>query len=119
MTKMQRPRAIDSMRQAAAVPVTLPEEDPAEKYGFGQNQAPEVPYAPAGAPQRPRPEKPVRFTLDLDREQHRFLKTYAAGFDAKASEVMRALLDELRADEDLAARVRDRVWQSLVRRADT
>jgi hypothetical protein len=53
----------------------------------------------------------VRFTLDLDRPQHRFLKTYATEIEAHgASEVMRALLDELRDDPELASRVRDRVW---------
>lgn len=65
------------------------------------------------SPRRPRPEKPVRFTLDLDRDHHRFLKTYAADIEAKgASEVMRALLDELRDDPELAARVRTRVWEA-------
>jgi hypothetical protein len=32
---------------------------------------------------RPRPEKPVRFTLDLDRDHHRFLKHYATDIEAK------------------------------------
>ena len=67
----------------------------------------------AAQERRPRPEKPVRFTLDLDREHHRFLKTYAAEIEAKgAAEVMRALLDELRDDPELAARVRARVWEA-------
>ena len=62
--------------------------------------------------QRPRPRRsPSRFTLDLDRAHHQFLKEYAAEIEAKgASEVMRALLDELRDDPELAGRVRARVW---------
>jgi hypothetical protein len=60
--------------------------------------------------QRPRKEKPVRFTLDLDRDRHRFLKQHAVSLDADASQVLRALLDELRDDPALAGRVRDRIW---------
>ena len=69
---------------------------------------------PAAVPpsQRPKPPKPVRFTLDLDADRHRFLKGYADEIEAKgASQVMRALLDELQADPELAARVRTRVWE--------
>jgi len=67
---------------------------------------------PADTPRRPRPEKPVRFTLDLDRAHHQFLKEYAVQAEARgAAEVMRALLDELRDDPELAARVRTRIWQ--------
>ena len=65
------------------------------------------------APRRPRPEKPVRFTLDLDRARHKFLKNYATEIEARgASEIMRAMLDELRDDPELAARVRDRIWRA-------
>jgi hypothetical protein len=59
---------------------------------------------------RPRKEKPVRFTLDLDRDLHRFLKEHAVGIEADASQVLRALLNELRDDPDLAARIRNRIW---------
>ena len=73
--------------------------------------APKTP-APAPAPERrPRPEKPTRYTLDLDPGQHRFLKTYAAEVDGSAAEVMRALLAELKADQELAARVKTRIWR--------
>jgi hypothetical protein len=63
-------------------------------------------------PARPRPEKPVRFTLDLDRDRHQFLKQYALRLETDASRVVRALLDQLRADDALADRVRERVWES-------
>ncbi len=59
----------------------------------------------------PRPPKPVRFTLDLVREQHRFLKDFALDADVEASRVMRALLDELRDNPTLAVRVRAAVHQ--------
>jgi hypothetical protein len=59
----------------------------------------------------PRPEKPIRYTLDLDRERHRYLKEYALQIEANASEVVRELLDELRHDPHLSALIRDRIWQ--------
>jgi hypothetical protein len=60
----------------------------------------------------PRPEKPVRFTLDLSRDQHRFLKEFALDTEADASVIMRALLTQLREDPDLAQRVQASVWQA-------
>ena len=47
----------------------------------------------------------VRFTLDLTRPQHRFLKQFALDVEADASNVMRALLRLLEEDEALAKRV--------------
>lgn len=59
----------------------------------------------------PRPPKPVRFTLDLSREQHRFLKEFALDTEADAAVIMRALLTQLRDDADLAQRVQASIWQ--------
>jgi hypothetical protein len=64
------------------------------------------------APKPPRPEKPVRFTLDLDRETHTFLKTFALGAEVSASVVLRELLGELDEDAELANRVRFRIWSA-------
>jgi uncharacterized protein (UPF0147 family) len=64
------------------------------------------------APARvPRPEKPVRFTLDLSEDAHAALKRFTeeSGAGVRASQVMRALLDELAEDPGLSARVRSRI----------
>jgi hypothetical protein len=66
---------------------------------------PPVPSAAAGSAGG----KPVRITVDLDAERHRRLKLYALDSGARAAAVVRALLDELEEDPDLAARVRDRM----------
>jgi hypothetical protein len=55
---------------------------------------------PAGDDQR------VRYTLDLSREQHRFLKRFAFDAETDASVVMRALLALLQHDERFARKVR-------------
>ena len=49
-----------------------------------------------------RPEKPVRITVDLDPELHRFLKGFAFEREAKGTEVVRTLLEMLRHDPGLA-----------------
>jgi hypothetical protein len=54
-------------------------------------------------------KEPVRVTLDLDRERDLVLKQYATGIEADASQVVRALLDQLRTDDALAEQVRARV----------
>lgn len=65
----------------------------------------------------PRREKPVRFTLDLDYEDHRFLREFVgtAGAGGSAAVIMRTLLGELRDDPDLQARIRARIWDSKAR----
>lgn len=57
-----------------------------------------------GLPQDPKQR--VRFSLDLSKEQHKFLKRFALEEDTDASAVMRALLVRLEADEDLAEAVK-------------
>jgi hypothetical protein len=59
---------------------------------------------------RPRPPKPIRYTLDLAPDDHRFLKRFAVDAEVNASVIVRALLGQLRSDPDLAARVRSAAW---------
>ena len=61
------------------------------------------------AKRRERPAKPVRITVDLDADRHRFLRDFAYREEARGTEVVRALLDELGSDADLVERVRDRL----------
>lgn len=60
---------------------------------------------PRGFPKLESADRRVRFTLDLTREQHRFLKRFAVDAETDASVVMRALLALLQNDEKLARRI--------------
>jgi hypothetical protein len=51
----------------------------------------------------------VRVTVDLDREQHRFLRRFAFEADVDASAIQRILLALLEEDEKLAETVLARV----------
>ncbi len=76
------------------------EQQPGEGTPDPDDQA-----ASSGAPGRRRavrPEKPVRITVDLDPELHRFLRGFAFEREAKGTEVVRALLEMLRRDPELA-----------------
>ncbi len=82
------PRAREAEQQAEGV---VPEAD---------DQAPS-----STAPERWRTvrlEKPVRITVDLEPELHRFLKGFAFEREAKGTEVVRALLEILRHDPGLS-----------------
>ena len=50
-----------------------------------------------------------RITVDLPREEHKFLRDYAYDAGAGGMRVVRALLMELRDDEGLSERVRQRL----------
>ena len=67
MSPTQRPSTIAGLRRAVTpAPATTEAVPPV-----------------TDVPQRPRPEKPVRFTLDLDRARHKFLKNYATEIEAR------------------------------------
>jgi len=65
--------------------------------------------SPGGRSTGARADRRVRFTLDLTRQQHRFLKQFALDVEADASNVMRTLLRLLEEDGALAKRVVTRV----------
>jgi hypothetical protein len=54
-------------------------------------------------------DRRVRYTLDLSREQHRFLKRFAFDAETDASLVMRALLALLETDETVARKLRSKL----------
>lgn len=56
--------------------------------------------------------KPRRITVDLNAERHRVLRDFAFNERVKGTQILRALLDELDTDEELAGRVRDRLAES-------
>jgi len=58
---------------------------------------------------RQRPEKPVRITVDLDADRHRFLRRYAADEGVRGTEVVRGLLTLLEEDAELADRLSERL----------
>ncbi len=53
--------------------------------------------------------KPVRISVDLPKEQHRFLRRFALDADADGMQIVRALLSELEEDTRLAEHIRDRL----------
>ena len=55
------------------------------------------------------PSERVRVSLDLSRQQHRFLKRFAFDEETDASAVLRALLGKLEEDETLAETIRERL----------
>lgn len=56
-----------------------------------------------------RREGTKRITVDLPRDEHRFLRDYAYDNDTDGMRVVRALLMELRDDPGLSARILDRL----------
>jgi hypothetical protein len=58
----------------------------------------------------PRPtERRIRLTLDLSREQHRFIRRFALEEDTDASSVLRTLLALLEEDATLVERILGRL----------
>lgn len=58
---------------------------------------------------RTKPERMVRVSVDLPRPEHKYLRDFAYDAESDGMRVMRALLLEMRDDEDLAERVLDRL----------
>lgn len=100
MNAVKRPSAVDGLRRGVGTPQVRSDDSIGRQEDIGRLSPPQ-------------PVKPVRFTLDLEPELHQFLKVFAAetGRKVGGAQVLRALLGELQADPDLAARVRARIWQ--------
>ena len=115
MSPMKRPSGVPGLRAAIQAAPPAPPSTPEVTAPAGQVDA-----TPASAPARedpprlagprPRPPKPIRYTLDLAPDDHRFLKRFAMDTEVNASVIVRALLDQLRTDPELAARVRSAAW---------
>ena len=58
---------------------------------------------------RTKPDRMVRVSVDLPRPDHKYLRDFAYDAESDGMSVMRALLEELREDEELAKRVLDRL----------
>lgn len=61
--------------------------------------------------QNPSRSRPIRYTLDLDRELHKSLKRFALEETSDSSKVVRTLLELLRDDRMVAASVRQRLHE--------
>ena len=68
----------------------------------------ERPRRRTGRP-RTKPDRMVRVSVDLPRPDHKFLRDFAYDAESDGMSVMRALLEEMRGDEELAERVLDRL----------
>ena len=56
-----------------------------------------------------KPDRMVRVSVDLPRPDHKFLRDFAYDAESDGMSVMRALLEEMRDNEELAQRVLDRL----------
>jgi hypothetical protein len=62
-----------------------------------------------GRPRTRTTERMVRVSVDLPRPDHKYLRDFAYDAESDGMSVMRALLEEMRDDENLAERVLDRL----------
>lgn len=54
--------------------------------------------------------KTIRFSVDLDSDQHKFLKLFSMENGIQSSVIMRALIYQLEIDEELANRIIDEIF---------
>jgi hypothetical protein len=106
---IKRASAVPGLRAAIQAAPPVPPA-PAGQVDAAPADAPVREDPPRLAGHRPRPPKPIRYTLDLAPDDHRFLKQFAVDAEVNASVIVRALLSQLRADPELAARIRSAAW---------
>ena len=92
----------DGHPEAEAPPETHPEAGGGEAAQGGR------PRRRTGRP-RAKPERMVRVSVDLPRPSHKYLRDFAYDAESDGMSVMRALLEEMREDEELADRVLGRL----------
>lgn len=95
---------------ADAEPEISPEADGGEgARGAAAAAVPrENPRRRTGRP-RTKPDRMVRVSVDLPRPEHKYLRDFAYDAESDGMSVMRALLEEMRDDAELAERVLDRL----------
>lgn len=100
--------------RAALAPEAEPESPPGPDGGEGGSETATRTATPdrgrrgTGRP-RAKPERMVRVSVDLPRPSHKYLRDFAYDAESDGMSVMRALLEEMREDGDLAERVMDRL----------
>jgi hypothetical protein len=108
MSPTKRASGVPGLRAAIQAAPHVPPVSADPEPAMADRQ--DAPPPSTGPRSRPRPPKPVRYTLDLAPDDHQFLKRFALDAEVNASAVVRALLGQLRGDPELAERVRSDVW---------
>ncbi len=110
-------RETPATRAQEAPEENQPERSPATDDGgggagqeavFKTTATAERPRRRTGRP-RTKPDRMVRVSVDLPRPDHKYLRNFAYDAESDGMSVMRALLVEMRQDEDLAERILDRL----------
>jgi hypothetical protein len=94
--------------------VPEPEGDGGEVSVSGSSKGAAVAEETSEAPRRrgrprTRTERMVRVSVDLPRPDHKYLRDFAYDAESDGMSVMRALLEEMRDDENLGERILDRL----------
>ncbi len=108
--KKRAASSLDRLRSGISreTPATRVRE--AEDDGAGEGESGTAKRRSRGRPAKPKPkERMVRVSVDVPRSRHKYLREYAYDAETDAMSVMRELLEEMRENPGLAARVRDRL----------
>lgn len=114
LAKMRKVTGSGAPVAVAQAALEVPEQEPSKLQAEVQKELAKAPAlsedttgeeAKPARPSPPRRGKPVRYSLDLSPEQHKFLKRFSLEAEVNSSLVMRKLLELLEEDERLANRV--------------